>query len=80
MIGHAQDLLDDLNEAKGETQLLRQWIKSKNGLPASLLVSGHHPLTLLHKALSEGLHGRLTRNVLQLPRIFAFSWQIARTD
>jgi hypothetical protein len=42
-------------------------IKSiKGGIPQVLLINGHNPLTLLHKALSEGLHAQSDQECLQL--------------
>ena len=43
-------------EAAAETQFKTAIEKVKSAIPQSLLVQGHNPLTLLHTALSEGLH------------------------
>jgi hypothetical protein len=38
----------------------------KAALPAVLLIKGHNPLTLLHRALSEGLHAQTDKQCLEL--------------
>jgi hypothetical protein len=38
----------------------------KSAIPQVLLINGHNPLTLLHKALSEGLHAQTDEECLQL--------------
>lgn len=38
----------------------------KHGIPDALRVGGHDPLTLLHDALSEGLHAQSDEECLQL--------------
>jgi hypothetical protein len=38
----------------------------KDSIPESLLVNGHNPLTLLHSALSEGLHAQTDEQCLEL--------------
>ena len=65
-IGASQDMLDDLNKAKEEKQFTTAVDKIRHGLPSSLLVNGHNPLTLLHKALSEGLHAQTDEECLAL--------------
>jgi hypothetical protein len=58
-IGASAEMLDDLNRAKKEKQFALTVDRVKHGIPPALLVNGHHnPLTLLHKALSEGLHAQ----------------------
>jgi hypothetical protein len=37
----------------------------KDGIPQGLLINGQNPPTLLHSALSEGLHGRTDEECLQ---------------
>ncbi len=49
-------LVQDLEEAKKEKQFSGAVDKIKRGMPESLLIKGHNPLTLLHQALSEGIH------------------------
>jgi hypothetical protein len=43
--------------SKSQTQFSKSVSLVKNAIPQSLLIKGHHnPLTLLHSALSSGLH------------------------
>jgi hypothetical protein len=37
----------------------------KDAMPETLKISGHNPLTILHKALSEGIHARTDEQCLQ---------------
>lgn len=59
-------VLMELEEARKEQQFARSIEKIKHALPDSLIVKGHNPLTLLHKALSEGLHNESDRDCLEL--------------
>jgi len=61
-----KDLLDELNAAKTETQFSKAVSIVKHGIPQALLVNGHNPLTLLHSALSEGLHAQTDKQCLEL--------------
>jgi hypothetical protein len=56
----------NLTAAKNETQFTRAVEVVKHGIPQALLVNGHNPLTLLHKALSEGLHAQTDEECLEL--------------
>lgn len=51
-----QDLLAELEIAKKETQFKNAIDKIKSAIPESLLINGENPLTLLHDALSAGIH------------------------
>ncbi|MFS1876540.1 hypothetical protein BCT30_02730 [Enterovibrio norvegicus] len=51
-----QELIDELNAAKQETQFTKAVDKIKKAIPSSLNINGQNPLTLLYRALSEGLH------------------------
>jgi hypothetical protein len=46
-----------LERARNETQFAKAIDMVKDAVPQSLLIKGHNPLTLLHKALSRNLHG-----------------------
>jgi hypothetical protein len=59
-------MLDDLIDAKNETQFTAAVGAVKHGIPSALLVNGHNPLTLLHAALSEGLHAQTDEECLGL--------------
>jgi hypothetical protein len=65
-IGAPADMLGKLHAAREETQFHKAVQTVKDALPASLLVNGRNPLTLLHSALSEGLHGKTDAACLEL--------------
>ncbi|OFV91129.1 MAG: hypothetical protein A3H28_06830 [Acidobacteria bacterium RIFCSPLOWO2_02_FULL_61_28] len=75
-IGAPKEVLDDLNAAKEETQFSKAIGVIKHGIPQTLLVNGHNPLTLLHSALSEGLHAQTDEQCLEL----ATSIRVVLTD
>ena len=55
--------------AKAETQFSKSIDLVKNAIPQSLLIQEHHnPLTLLHSALSKGLHAQSDESCLDLAR------------
>ena len=47
-------------DAKEEKQFKTVVDRIKHVIPESLLIKGHNPLILLHKALSQGMHPNLT--------------------
>jgi len=49
-----------------ETQFSKAIETIKAAIPESLLIDGHNPLTLLHDALSEGLHAQTNEDCLEL--------------
>jgi len=55
-LGSSQDDLALFEAALKETQFTAAVDKVKSAIPASLRIDGHNPLTLLHDALSDGLH------------------------
>lgn len=55
-----------LKEAKVETQFSKALSSVKDALPQALLIGGHNPLTLLHSALSEGLHNQTDEYCLEI--------------
>jgi hypothetical protein len=61
-----QTIIDELNAAKKETQFTNAIETVKHALPQALFINGHNPLTLLHSALSDGLHGRSDEECLEL--------------
>jgi hypothetical protein len=65
-IGAPEPDMNALAAAKAETQFSRSIDLVKNAIPQSLLVNGHNPLTLLHNALSEGLHADTDEMCLEL--------------
>ena len=48
--------IDVLKKALVETKFSKAHEMSKDAIPESLLIDGHSPLLLLHKALSKGIH------------------------
>jgi len=65
-IGVQPDVLNSLKAAKKEIQFSKAMEGVKDAIPQALLVNGHNPLTLLHKALSEGVHDLPDAECLQL--------------
>jgi hypothetical protein len=59
-------LITELTEAKNETQFDKAVSVIKHALPDGLLIKGHNPLTLIHNALSAGLHAHSDENCLEL--------------
>jgi hypothetical protein len=55
-VGLGQDVLATLDAAIKETQFSKAVDLTKAGFPQGLLIEGANPLTLLHDALSKGLH------------------------
>lgn len=58
-------IVDELTAAKSETQFTKAVESVKHGIPEALLINGENPLTLLHSALSEGLHGKSDEECLE---------------
>lgn len=65
-VGAPQDSIEMLETAKTETQFSKSLSSVKNAIPQSLLINGHNPLTLLHAALSDGLHDRTDEHCLEI--------------
>lgn len=65
-IGASQEIIDSLAAAKNETQFSKAIESIKPAVPQALLINGHNPLTLLHSALSEGLHAQTDEACLEL--------------
>lgn len=55
-IGGHEAAIAELEKAKGETQFSKAIDMVSSGLPESLKIEGHNPLTLLHSALSQNIH------------------------
>jgi hypothetical protein len=55
-IGAQAEVLALLAQARNETQFSKSISMVKDAIPQTLLIGGHNPLTLLHNALSSGLH------------------------
>ena len=59
-------ILKELETAKNETQFTKAIESIKHALPQSLYINGYNPLTLLHSALSEGVHTHSDEKCLEL--------------
>jgi len=64
-VGASSEQLKTLNAAKSEVQFSRALADMKDAIPQALLINGHNPLTLLHSALSDGLHARSDQHCLE---------------
>ena len=60
------EALAALSAAKVETQFTRAVDLIKDSIPQSLLIDGHNPMTLLHDALSNGLHAQTDEECLAI--------------
>lgn len=65
-LGAQKETVQLFEEAKSETQFSAAIDKIKAAIPTSLLIDGHNPLTLLHSALSAGLHEKTDAECLEL--------------
>jgi len=61
-----EDVLNELNQARSETRFRDALQKVNHALPQAIMLNGHNPLTLLHAALSEGLHAQTDEDCLAL--------------
>lgn len=60
----SQELINELEEAKRNIQFKKAIEGVKHGMPPALLIEDTNPLTLLHSALSIGLHGETDEECL----------------
>jgi hypothetical protein len=65
-LGADKEVMSRLNTAKAETQFSKSITSVKDAIPQALLINGHNPLTLLHTALSIGLHEQSDERCLEL--------------
>ena len=66
-LGAKPDVLKEFEAAANETQFSTAIERIKHGIPDVLLIDGqHNPLTLLHSALSEGLHANTDAECLEI--------------
>lgn len=61
-----QDKIEILEAAIKEGQFKKALDDVKEAIPQALLIGGNNPFTLLHNALSEGLHGKKDKECLEL--------------
>lgn len=62
----SQEMISVLRTALTETQFSKAVEMIKQGIPEALKIDGHNPLTLLHRALSEGLHEQTDEYCLEI--------------
>jgi hypothetical protein len=67
-LGANSPQIERLEKAKSNYQFNKSVEEFKDALPVSLLVNGQNPLTLLHAALSGGVHNRTDDECLELAR------------
>jgi hypothetical protein len=60
-----EETIKTLSAAKEENQFSRAMESVRDAIPQALLINGANPLTLLHSALSDGLHGRSDEECLE---------------
>ena len=65
-LGASKENLQILQDAITETQFKKALNMVKGVIPESLLINGHNPITLLHSALSEGVHALSDEDCLEL--------------
>ena len=63
-IGASSAVIEKLSNAKTEPQFKKALESVKDALPPVLLINGQNPLTLLHSALSKGLHAQTDEHCL----------------
>lgn len=66
ILGTDKETLQAFDRAANETQFTTAIEEIKQAIPTSILIDGHNPLTLLHSALSEGLHSETDEECLEL--------------
>jgi hypothetical protein len=65
-IGASAEMVRALEDSKNEIQFSKAVTSVKDAIAASLLINGHNPLTLLHTALSKGVHDLTDEQCLEL--------------
>lgn len=58
------DVVASLKAAKAENQFAKALASVKDAVPQALLINGLNPLSLLHSALSDGLHDQTDEHCL----------------
>ncbi len=62
----SSEALAELQAARDDTRFAQSLGAIKTAIPQVLLINGHNPLTLLHNALSEGLHSKTDEECLSI--------------
>lgn len=68
-IGASKEILEGLERAKSDFQFSKAIDSFKPAVPDALLLRGHNPLTLLHSALSGGIHVESDEECLEFAQI-----------
>ncbi|WP_339681977.1 hypothetical protein [uncultured Hyphomonas sp.] len=66
LVGSGSEIISALEAAQKETQFSKALSDVKDAIPESLKIKGQNPLTLLHSALSDGLHDRTDDECLSI--------------
>ncbi len=75
-LGAKKDMTQKIENAISEVQFSTAVNIIKDAIPESLLIDGHNPLKLIHKALSIGIHNQTDEKCLEL----AHNIRIVLTD
>lgn len=65
-LGADAETIKLFDKARNETQFSKAVDDIKAAIPQALSIQGHNPLTLLHKALSEGIHAQSDEECLEV--------------
>lgn len=65
-LGAKTEILATFEKAAKETQFTSAIDAVKHSIPQSLMIDSHNPLTLLHDALSEGIHAQTDEECLEI--------------
>ncbi|GLP95227.1 hypothetical protein [Paraferrimonas sedimenticola] len=65
LTGGYDQLVNELQDAKAQPRFADAIRTIKHAIPESLLVNGKNPLTLMYRAVSEGLHNKTDEQCLQ---------------
>jgi hypothetical protein len=65
-VGAREQMIQSLATAKSEISFSKALDAAKDAIPETLLIKGHNPLTLLHRALSGGVHEKTDEQCLEL--------------
>lgn len=65
-VGCPKEMIAVLENAKTQPQFSKAVELIKDAIPQVLLINGHNPLTLLHSALSRGIHAETDEECLEL--------------
>jgi hypothetical protein len=65
-LGASEEMMDELARVEKEKQFSKAIDQIKAGIPAALLIDEQNPLTLLHTALSQGIHSDTDNECLEI--------------